>query len=431
MGPEHKRIEDHPAKSNITSGKGGKTAKPPKFAPQASKAQDQQAPKPAKKTFTLGGKKRAAKKGDTWDSLSSFTYGNSGFSKQIKAANPQITSLDEGQIVQLPQIEVPFTDFPAHKFEIEVYRDILAHNAKPEDLEAYYLTFSEANREKLRDTFHWAYFKSTAGMNETEIVDAQTQYLQAQAAEKGQTSGQYIKTITQTQGYGSSLVGKEDPYGNGIGQVLLDAWVEREIPKAPKEVQTEIARAKAKGAGNFIYDFEGTQKARALAYTHDDFNLYLGDEWLTMALEKPASVYGNIMHEITGHNDYGKPLGDDLMEKVVEQMPDSEQAVAKSSGNPISSAYGYPETELFAELREHQFAHNQTRKQNDLPFEEAPMAGDVYKNLVKIQQLYEPRIAAAMVKTIWLKVKHDKIITPATKDKFRNDVETVFGMKLN
>lgn len=430
MGPEHKRIEDKKAKSNISTGKGGKTAKPPKFAPQASKAQAQQAPKAAKKTFTLGGKKRTAKKGDTWGLISSFTYGNSGFSDQIKAANPQISELEDGQIVQLPAIEVPFADFPAHKFENEIYRNILAHNAKPEDLEAYYLTFSEADQEKFRDTFHWAYFKSAAGMDETEIVDAQTQYLQKQASQAGQTTGQYIKTTTSTQGYGNSLSEKEDPYGNGVGQVLLDAWVEREIPKAPKEVQTEVARAKAKGAGNFIYDFEGSEKFGALAYTNDDYNLYVSDEWLKMAMENPASVYGNIMHEITGHNDFGNSLGNELMDKVVDQLPSQEKAIAQSSGNKISSAYGYPETELFAELREAQFAHNQKREQNDLPFEEAPMAGDVYQKLVKIQQLYEPRIAAAMVKTLWLKVKHDKIITQATKDKFLIDVEAVFGMKL-
>ena len=187
----------------------------------------------------------------------------------------------------------------------------------------------------------------------------------------------------------------------------------------------DSSRAERRGGGIRFVPAE-VERNSAFAYTQVDDTLYVGIAFVAAAERGLSIVFPNIAHELLGHNVYGShTYGWDIMKYMIGLLPAAEQTLATSSSNSLYSAYGYMETEIFAELYEDRFdsADNET----DRPFVKTNKPADVPHQLQVIHKAFAPAVSAALVRGLARRVQIDDFITPATKAKFREAVRYEYG----
>jgi hypothetical protein len=93
----------------------------------------------------------------------------------------------------------------------------------------------------------------------------------------------------------------------------------------------------------------------AYAYSSPGSNrLFFGLSWVQDVEQEPRSVWPNIAHELGGHEEYGTTWSWAIAQAALARLTPEERAEAHRAGPTavLRSAYGYPETEIYAELRE-------------------------------------------------------------------------------
>jgi hypothetical protein len=415
---------DHP-----TSASQGPSLAPPAFQLQASSTQ---APVQMAGSANLkrGGSDHTIEKGDNpWD-LSKKIYGHTRYFKQIQDANPGRTMIP-GEVWKLPLIEIPIgTALNDQKGNDKGLRD-LAVSISDADYDEFRWKLSQDDIEAQGNFLQIVDMMRSTKMTMAEMTAVQKGFMEAEAKKAGMSVGEYVNEEMKDHGFGggdSPVWDATPPKEKAEWKVRFQKVVKKIEASAPESIQEIIKKAKAKG-GRFSFDPADTEKGKAFAFTENDFTLHCGIRFVEAAEKDVESVYANIAHEMGGHNEYGHENAFDIAHGAFKQFDPAEQAKGLRSGNSLSSVYGYPETELWAELREDEFdrADNPTdrpflRKENREP--------DVRHQLERIKKLYEPKIAEGLVRSLVKRAKDDSRITVDTYGKFLKEVKSVFGLDL-
>lgn len=396
------------------------------------------------KTLKLGGGTHKVKETSSLWSIANETYGKGTYWHEIKKANKHKVHgsqniIRTGDELQLPELSVPtLTAFKNFEDQPDTLRDLVVR-MPDEEYEAFLNNTPRATLESNGHLVQDVEMIRSTGMTPDEMADEQKEFIEGEAAKAKKSSGEYVKDLIAQKGYGGGIA--KDWNKNSAKQ--KQRWHDRfkkavkEIKAtAPADVKQIVKDSEAKGGG-FRWDPEETEKLGAFAYTSDDWALHCGTRWVEAAETDSAGVYGNITHEMGGHNYYGEGNGYGVQAAAIGKLPAEEQEKAYSGGNSMYSAYGYMETEIFAELYE--FTYATTGNPSDLPFDvdakgndlsKEKKIGDVKFQLKRIKAAFAPKVAEGLVRGLSRRVDSDPRILDKAKELFRGDVATVLGIKL-
>ncbi len=262
----------------------------------------------------------------------------------------------------------------------------------------------------------------SSGMTLDEMAGDQKKYLEAQATAEGKTVGEYIGGEVAKRGYG----GNTPVWWSSLTKTQQDerekkfAEVMEQIKKrAPKEIREIISSAEAAGGG-IVFDPDKAEEMGAYGVRRGD-KLIVGKSWLETAETDIKDVYDNISHELGGHREYGDKPSWEIMEGTLKALPPAERAKATGGVKSPYSAYGYMETEIYAELRE--LPYTTERSGSDNP------ADDVEEQLTKIKEAFSPTVAEALVRGFRRRIQLDSKITGKARDIYDEKVKAVFAIE--
>jgi hypothetical protein len=249
----------------------------------------------------------------------------------------------------------------------------------------------------------------------SDLRDMQKAFIASEAAAAGKSVEDYLAGEAATRGYGGTAVeAKSAAYKRRWAKKAEDA-VAKIKAAAPVEIKALIAAAEIKGGG-IKYDYETVERNDAYAVHSGDW-LLVGKSWVETALKDPANVYENIAHELGGHEEYGDEM---LWDVMVLATTSAERTAAGSHGRSLYTAYGYMETEIYAELRE--LPYRTAGSQGDEPAE------DVEGRLKEVKAAFAPRVANVWVRAFRRRISHDATITAAALALFDDKVKALFGI---
>ena len=427
----------------------------------AAKATPDSAPKAvapvdaeAGKTIELGGGLWTVDGNDSLWSIANTIYGKGTYWNEIKKANKgkvhgKENIIHTGDVLTLPKLKVPtLTAMKNFEDQPDLLRDMVC-NMSEEEYRGFLQNTPRDKLEKNGNLVADVEVMRSTGMTMDELAEDQKDFLEKEAKKAGKSPGEYVRDLVKTDGYG----GGEAKDWNKLKAHQKKEWhdrfkaaVKKIKTEAPEDVQKIVKDAEAKGGG-FRWSPAETEKNGAFAYTSMDWTLHCGPMWVEAAETDMAAVYGNIAHEMGGHNYYGEDNGWDIQSKALDKLPEKESKTALSGKNSAWSAYGYMEHEIFAELYE--FTYATTGNPTDIPFEvdasgkdmtperkrtnkagKPWRVGDVKHNLARIKVAFAPTVAEAVVRGLWRKVQIDSRILDKAKELFVADVKAVFGFEL-
>ena len=111
-------------------------------------------------------------------------------------------------------------------------------------------------------------------------------------------------------------------------------------------------------------------------------------------------------------------MADAIMQGVLARLPAAQRAQATAGPKSVYSAYAYPETEIFAELREHDL--RTASSGGDVPSTDIPL------QLQAIKDRFAPNVAEAIVIELRRRVQEASNISAAAKTLFDNSVRGIF-----
>lgn len=395
----------------------------------------------AGKTLQLGGYGHVWLKGDTLWKVSEQYYGDGRYWRKISAANTaKLKGVKEGQVLDIPPMSVDtLTALLRFKDQPDALRALVSLMPR-EDYEGFFEQLTPAQVDRHGQFLQVLELMRSTGKTVRELAAEQRAFLKDQAAAEGQSIGEMVGGVVATKGYG----GSEATAWKKLTSAQRLEWGRRfravvaaVKAAAPPDVAEIIHDAERQGGG-FRWSPEDVEKSHAFAYTIDNsWELHCGVEWVKAAESDPASVHGNIAHEMGGHNYYGSELGYAIQKGALTK--DEEKAAAKS-GNSLFSAYGYMETEIFAELYEFPYnfpdtpgreypsdtAFETDKAGNDLTHGQFKNRGDVVRQLKRIKEAFAPDVARGLVDSLARRIQIDPRIVPMAKERFREAVLNVF-----
>lgn len=408
----------------------------------------------AGKTVELGGGVWTVTKGDSLWSIANQIYGKGTYWLEVKKANRAKVHgaqniIRDGDVLSLPILAVStVTALKNFEDQPEQLRDLVTSMSE-EDYRGFLQNTPRATLEKNGQLVMDVEVMRSTGMTMDELAEEQKEFLEKQAKKEGKSPGEYVRDVIKTEGYG----GGEAKMWNKLKANQKQEWHDRfraavkSIKStAPDDVKQIVKDAEAKGGG-FRWHPAETEKNGAFAYTSGDWTLHCGIEWVIAAEKDIAAVYGNIAHEMGGHNYYGEDNGWDIQWRAIGKLGAKEEQTAYSGKNNPFSAYGYMETEIFAELYE--FTYATKGNPTDTPFEvdakgtdltpernrvtksgKEFRVGDVKYQLTRIKAAFAPKVAEAVVRGLWRRVQLDPRILDQAKELYAADVKSVFGIDL-
>jgi hypothetical protein len=444
-------VENEAQKDSDGDGVADKAAAQP--TPEDAPKQ-QPVPPDAGKSVTLGGGVWTVLKGDSLWSIANEVYGKGTYWHELKQANKakvhgKQNIIRDGEVLTLPELGVPtLTAFKNFHDQPEALRDLVSSMSE-EEYRGFMQNTPTAELEKNGKVVMDVEVMRTTGMTLDELADEQKEFIEDKAKKEGVSPGQYVHDLIKTEGYG----GGEAKHWKQLKKEEKKEWHDRFKAAvrtikstAPDDVKQIIQDSEAKNGG-FRWDPEKTEKNGAFAYTSGDWALHCGLRWVEAAETDPAAVYGNIAHEMGGHNFYGETNGWDIQWQAIGKLDEKEEKKAYSGKNHPFSAYGYMETEIFAELYE--FTYATTGNPTDTPFEvdakgtdltperKRPTpsgkefrVGDVKYQLTRIKAAFAPKVAEAVIRGLWRRVQIDPRILDKAKELFAADVKAVFNIVL-
>ncbi len=412
--------------------------------------------KDAGKTVELGGETWVVGKGDSLWSIANATYGKGTYWNEIKKANKKHVHgaqniIRDGDALTLPKLKVPtLTALKNFEDQPDQLRDLVC-NMSEQDYQGFLKNTPRDKLEKSHELVMDVEMMRSSGMTMDELAGEQKEFLEQKGKEEGKSPGQYVHDLIESEGYGGAEATKWNAMGTAKRKQWEGRWrqaVKKVRSEAPDDVKQIIKDAEDKGGG-FRWSPEDTEKSKGFAFTNTgQWTLHCGTRWVEAAEKDPTAVYGNIAHEMGGHNYYGDTRGWDIQSRALDQLGEEERDTATDTKNNPGSAYAYMETEIFAELYE--FTYATTGNPTDIPFEvdaagkdmtserqrktdegKPWRVGDVKHNLARIKVAFAPTVADALVRGLWRKVQLDSRMLDKAKELFAADVKAVFGTELS
>lgn len=406
--------------------------------PTASATTSAPAPTSGGLTVKLGGGVHIVGPGDTLWGLAEVNYGRGAYWTRIKAANSGKvrgeSTIRDGTVLAIPEIEVATLD-AMKRFEDqpEQLRNLVVLMSD-QDYEGFLASLSTDEKERNARLLQLAEINRATGMTIEELAVEQRHFLKEKADARGESISGTVTAIVENQGFGGSSASA----WTGLDAAVKRDWYRRFEAvvasikaSAPADILEIIETAESK-AGGFAWAPAENERLEAFAYTNGDWKIYCGTLFVGAAETDPASVYANIAHELGGHNYYGdNEFGFDI---AYESMTASERNAAERGGNSIYSAYGYMESEIFANLYEYPYdsPSNATIHPFDTDRDGRRVTngpGDVVTQLRLIKRSFAPVVASGVIAGLARRVEMDPRIVPEAKERFLKSVENVFGYR--
>jgi len=257
-----------------------------------------------------------------------------------------------------------------------------------------------ARLRAIRDEFH-------------ALVAAHTAFLRSNPA----GAGAEISSTVSSTGYGGSRATWPDLSGDVQAEWRRRAAVA--IANVIESVRgTDLEPILARG--RLVFNPEESERLHAYAYVVGANQLYFGRSWIEDAEGDPRSVWQSIAHELGGHEEFGATWSWEIMRATLAGLTPAERREAVSGVNSVYSAYGYLETELYAELRE-------------LPYRIPASGGDrpdvdVPRQLRRIRDAFGLDVGRQIVLRLYYRVLGDPRIGDSARILLYNAVQSVFGM---
>lgn len=197
----------------------------------------------------------------------------------------------------------------------------------------------------------------------------------------------------------------------------------RESVKGVPDMEDILARAKLK------FKPKEAEELNAYAYVSGKNTLFFGRSWVRDAKKDPKNVWQSIAHELGGHEEFGSTWSWQIMRASWRKLTPAERKEARKAlkgGKSLYSAYGYLETELYAELRE--LPHRVPGSRGDKPASKGKEKGDVYKQLKKIKNAFGPDVGRTIVARLYYRVMDDPRVTDEAKKLLYTEAQAVFGL---
>lgn len=414
-------------------------AQPPVFAPEASNLPKYRTPQSVAKsdaTMTLGGFSVNTVEGDNLWKLSERYFFDPTYWHSIYQANKDLCHADgsliyASTVLEIPSLEVKMLDAILKCIKDDTKLEYILTRIDKDKYLKMRKKLPQATVEKHgRDLSHFEVMLFS-GKTFKEIGKETLLFLDNKAAEMGEGILEQFVDPDEQEGARTSTFNMAD---FGVWQNRLDKIVEQLEKSAPKEIQQAIATARKESGEEevFIFDPVGIEEGGAFAYTKRDSKLYVGTQWIEIAEQKVEMVYGNIVHELSAHKEYGYPLSEEVGDYLYEAIPNHEWQELNEKGNGFWTKFHYYETELWAELRE---AH--LLVSDDLipdvtgdAFQDEPLydypslidGGYISEIRGEVQNFYDifpPDIAEAFLRAFYLRASTDNRIHPDTIKKFR------------
>ncbi len=207
------------------------------------------------------------------------------------------------------------------------------------------------------------------------LVQSHLGYLRS----KSEGAGATIKKTTDTTGYG----GTPSTF-NDLPEDTQASWRRRAaaaVAKVRKSVVGTDLEDIVKRCG-FRFEPVEIERLNAYAYVSGKDTLFFGMSWIRDAEADPRYVWQSVSHELGGHEDFGETWSWEIMKASVANLTPAEKRVAFQSANSLFSAYGYLETEIYAELRE--LPYRVAGSSGDRPDDTTAKTGDVHDQLAEL-----------------------------------------------
>lgn len=323
------------------------------------------------------------------------------------------------------------TDAEAHE-ALEALKDLRSTPDRLRDIvtsisarqyERFYDNLSEEDRAgNLRFLQDIEMIRRT-GMTFAEMSAEQRTHLEAQATAAGVSVGAHIRGEAAARGYGGYVATwwpSLTPAQQASWTARFDAILNRIRVEAPEELRRIVADAES-GGGGIQWMPQDVEELGPNTYAfRQGRTLGVGKLWLETAEGNLPDVFENIAHELGGHHEYGSTASWDIMSGTLSSLPPAERTIAESGPRSLFSAYGYMETEIYAELRE--LPYRTLGSRGDEP------ATNIEEELYDIRNAFEPSIAEAIVRGLRRRIQLDSRITDEARALFDQKVNDVFGI---
>ena len=314
--------------------------------------------------------------------------------------------------------------------------------------------------DQVRELLRWveeAETRKASGMTDAEMADIQAKYMESKRTKlaeekikKATPKGEAPAPPTTAQ--------KEEAHKEIVAQSSIDKKPEAELESTKKSdeeklkweerakavITSIIAHANSKHPelkikeSNFEADFEAIERrgARVLAMTgtapDGTRQIQFGYAFVETAEADPAYVMSVIVHELFGHPEYGQ-YGTEYLLKLYDEaaakMTDYTQPSGDARGKEIDN-FAYQGTEIYSLLRG--FAYHTSiskevkEKNKGKRLVEVNPKTTVQFRLGLIKENWDPKVAPALVRGLYMRLALDPRITPKALDAFKEGVRNVF-----
>lgn len=251
------------------------------------------------------------------------------------------------------------------------------------------------------------------------LVTAHTAFLRSrpEARSSPAGAGAAIRSTVSSTGYGGARATWPD-----LSAEVQAQWRHRaEVAIARVTVSvrgTDLEPILSRG--KLVFDPEDAERNNAYAYVVGENELYFGRGWVEDAEADPRTVWQSIAHELGGHEEFGATWSWEIMRATLDRLTPEERREALSGVNSVYSAYGYLETEIYAELRE--LPYRIPTSGGDLPSE------DVQKELRRIRDAFGPDVGRQIVLRLYYRVLGDPRVSESSRMLLYQSVQSVFGL---
>jgi hypothetical protein len=230
-------------------------------------------------------------------------------------------------------------------------------------------------------------------------------------------AGRNVRERVESTGYGGSRSTWND----------LDRETQRDWQRRARDVITAVTQS-LRGTdleailqrSELVFEPEEVERNNAYAYVSGTNQLYFGRGWVEDVEQDVRNVWQSIAHELGGHEEFGETWSWEIMRAAVAGLTPEERAQALGSANSLYSAYGYFETEIYAELRE-------------LPYRVATSGGDepqadVPDKLTKVRDAFGPVVGRQIALRLYYRVLDDPRVSEASRRLLYEAIQQVFSM---
>jgi hypothetical protein len=224
-----------------------------------------------------------------------------------------------------------------------------------------------------------------------------------------------------------------DPWDKDISEADRQDYIKKRAPEAWKKVLESVKGTELEGVmKGKTYRFEPRGNLEKGYYAYQDGNAYVfGMSWVHNVEADPKNVWPNLAHEMGGHFEYGTTYASEIMNAAIELMPEADQKKWKTDPEKRREfylTYEYPETEIFAALRELRYADPPEGTKPTYgglhPYQNIPDKLNVMKNALA------PEVAKAVLQELKRRVDASSTILERDKKYFVEEVKKVFGYTL-